>query len=74
MSLGGWVPTLLTCGSLIVFLLFDESSHELKVARYRFQNNRSSAPPIVMIDGEASVGYLLFWLKSILAILKRMTR
>ena len=27
-----------------------------------FQNNRPSAPPIVMMDGEASVGYLLFWL------------
>jgi len=27
-----------------------------------FQNNRSSAPPIVMMDGEASEGYLLFWL------------
>ena len=26
------------------------------------QNNRSSAPPIVMMDGEASEGYLLFWL------------
>ena len=49
--------------SPIVFLSFDESSHELKVARvYRFQNNRSSAPPIVMMDGEASAGYLLFWL------------
>ena len=29
---------------------------------YVFQNNRSSAPPIVMMDGEASEGYLLFWL------------
>src|SRR3989344_1258922 len=49
--------------SLIIFLSFDESSHELKVARvYRFQNNRSSAETHSYGYEEASVGYLLFWI------------
>jgi len=73
------LSSLATSPSLIIFMSFDESRRELKVARacnghlyigckdahymlYRFQNNRSSAPPIVMMDGEASEGYLLFWL------------
>ena len=33
-----------------------------------FQNNRSSAPPIVMMDGEASVGYILFWVTQCLLL------
>ena len=48
--------------SLVISNHFDEANQELKLIRYVFQNNRSSAPPIVMMDGEASVGYLLFWL------------
>ena len=43
---------------------FDEAREQMRLVDFiDFQNNRSSAPPIVMMDGEASVGYLLFWLK-----------
>jgi len=42
---------------------FDEAREQMRLVDFiDFQNNRSSAPPIVMMDGEASEGYLLFWL------------
>jgi len=49
-----------------LILPFPQARKFMKVRLGFIQNNRSSAPPIVMMDGEASEGYLLFWLKSLL--------
>jgi len=43
---------------VMALFTYPQARKFMKVRLGFIQNNRSSAPPIVMMDGEASVGYL----------------